>query len=199
MGYNMLEFNDKNGRRLTVRYGCLCEILSPVTTMRDECVLSDMHGALERKYTTGNPCSEYAICDPESFYDRTGLRLVAARKNVGRTSEQTTPADTPETITREYILDAAKRCVCGDRDNQYGSPEASFEAIADLWGSYLWNKHDLGRKGLGKNFINTEDVAALMVLFKMARVATGQNKSDNWFDAAGYAACGGEIGGNAHG
>lgn len=111
MGYNMLEFNDKNGRRLTVRYGCLCEILSPVTTMCDECVLSDMHGALERKYTTGNPCSEYAICDPESFYDRTGLRLVAARKNVGRTSEQTTPADTPETITREYILDAAKRCV----------------------------------------------------------------------------------------
>jgi hypothetical protein len=32
-----------------------------------------------------------------------------------------------------------------------------------------------------------------MVLFKVARVATGHNKEDNWIDAAGYAACGGEI------
>lgn len=44
--------------------------------------------------------------------------------------------------------------------------------------------------------IEAEDVAAMMVMFKMARVATGQNKVDNWIDAAGYAACGGEIGGN---
>lgn len=98
--------------------------------------------------------------------------------------------------TRKIILEAAECCVCGGRDAQYGIPEASFGAIADLWGCYLWNKNDMGHKGLGKNFISREDVAAMMVLFKMARVATGSYKEDNWIDAAGYAACGGEIGGN---
>lgn len=100
-------------------------------------------------------------------------------------------------VTRQFILNEAGKCVCGDRDEQYGSPENSFEAIAALWGCYLWHKNGLGQqKGVGKNFISSEDVAAMMILFKMARVATGQSKADNWIDAAGYAACGGEIGGN---
>lgn len=100
---------------------------------------------------------------------------------------------TPE--TRREILQAAERCVCGDRDLDYGSPENSFEAIGALWGAYLWHKNDLGKPGntVGKNFIEPKDVAAMMTLFKMARVATGQDKADNWVDAAGYAACGGEI------
>lgn len=111
----------------------------------------------------------------------------------GRRTKWKPAINPPDVSTRKSILEAAERCVCGDRDEQYGSPEASFKAIADLWGSYLWNKNDLGHKGLGKNFISPEDVAAMMVLFKMARVATGQRKADNWIDAAGYAACGGEI------
>lgn len=100
-------------------------------------------------------------------------------------------------MKRSEILDTAKKCICGDRDQQYGSPEQSFEAIAALWGCYLWHKNDLGQqKGVGKNFISPDDVAAMMVLFKMARVATGSYSADSWVDAAGYAACGGEIGGN---
>ena len=100
-------------------------------------------------------------------------------------------------MDRSEILDAAKKCVCGDRDQQYGSPDQSFEAIAALWGCYLWHKNDLGQqKGVGKNFISPDDVAAMMVLFKMARVATGSYSADSWVDAAGYAACGGEIGGS---
>lgn len=99
-------------------------------------------------------------------------------------------------MTRQEILDSAAKFVCGDRDQQYGGPETSFSAIADLWGCYLWHKHDLGQqKGVGKNFISGEDVAAMMVLFKMARVATGSYKADSWIDAAGYSACGGEIAG----
>ena len=35
-------------------------------------------------------------------------------------------------MTREEILTAAKQCVCGDRDQDYGSPEKSFEMIAAL-------------------------------------------------------------------
>ena len=100
-----------------------------------------------------------------------------------------------EPETRREILQAAERCVCGDRDRDYGGPENSFEAIGALWGAYLWHRHELGKPGnaVGKNFIDPKDVAAMMVLFKMARVATGQNKADNWVDAAGYAACGGEV------
>lgn len=35
-------------------------------------------------------------------------------------------------MTREEILAAAKQCVCGDRDQDYGSPEKSFNMIAAL-------------------------------------------------------------------
>ena len=100
-----------------------------------------------------------------------------------------------EKPTRQSILDDAKRCVCGDRNQQYGSTENSFKAIASMWNSYLYARglmEDYTGKWKG---ITPKDVAAMMVLFKMARVATGQNKADNWIDAAGYAACGGEIGG----
>ena len=90
-------------------------------------------------------------------------------------------------MTRAEILDAAKQCVCGDRDEQYGSPEQSFEAIADLWTSYLKTK------GIAKTWISPADAAAMMALFKIARIATGQAKADNWIDLAGYAACGGEL------
>ena len=95
-------------------------------------------------------------------------------------------------MTREEILEQAHKCVCGDRDQSYGSPENSFRTIADLWEPYLREK--CVSYGADVN-IMPEDVAAMMVLFKMARVATGSYSADSWVDAAGYAACGGEIGG----
>ena len=41
--------------------------------------------------------------------------------------------------------------------------------------------------------IDPKDVAAMLGLLKIARVATGHGKADNWIDLAGYAACGGEL------
>ena len=41
--------------------------------------------------------------------------------------------------------------------------------------------------------ITPVDVAAMMALLKLARVAEGHGKTDNWVDLAGYAACGAEI------
>lgn len=35
--------------------------------------------------------------------------------------------------------------------------------------------------------------AILLALLKIARIATGHGKNDNWVDLAGYAACGGEL------
>ena len=89
-------------------------------------------------------------------------------------------------MTRPEILDAAAKCVCGDREQDYGSPENNFRAIANLWIDYL------GAKGFPVD-IDQKDVAAMLALLKIARIASGHAKADNWIDLAGYAACGGEI------
>ena len=89
--------------------------------------------------------------------------------------------DIRTTVNRESILQEAIRCVCGEREQQYGSPENNFKTIADLWSTYL--SHD----------ITPTDVAAMMILLKVARVSSGNGKNDNWVDIAGYAACGGEL------
>ena len=91
-------------------------------------------------------------------------------------------------MTREEILKEALRCVTGDREQQYGSPEDSFMAIAELWTVYL--EHGCVEDN-GAVLLHPEDVAAMMALLKIARICTGKYKGDNWVDLAGYAACGG--------
>lgn len=93
-------------------------------------------------------------------------------------------------MTREEILAAAKQCVCGDRDQDYGSPEKSFNMIAALWEPYI------REKCVGPDAdvcITGADVGAMMCLFKLARIATGRFKADSYIDAAGYIACAGEA------
>ena len=90
-------------------------------------------------------------------------------------------------MTRPEILDTAKKCVCGDREQDYGSPESNFQTIADLWAVYLQGC------GVTIDFLEPHDVAAMLALLKIARIASGHAKADNWVDLAGYAACGGEI------
>lgn len=86
-------------------------------------------------------------------------------------------------MTRQEILDAAAKCVSGDREQDYGSPERNFDRIAALWAAYLdYQVH-----------LKPEDVACMLALLKIARIASGHAKADNWVDLAGYAACGGEI------
>ena len=92
-------------------------------------------------------------------------------------------------MKRSEILDAAKACVCGDREQDYGKPENSFGVITDLWNAYLYN---VGRQATWPA-ITAKDVAVMLALLKIARIATGHAKADNWVDLAGYAACGGEI------
>lgn len=84
-------------------------------------------------------------------------------------------------MKRVDILDAAKRCVCGDREQDYGSPESNFGKIAEFWSTYTGYPFD------------ATDVAAMLALLKIARISSGHAKDDNWIDLAGYAACGGEI------
>lgn len=94
---------------------------------------------------------------------------------------------TVDDVKREELLEKARICVCGEREQDYGTPEDNFGLIADLWSDYLQTQID-GR-----------DVAAMMILLKAARIATSPRggTDDTWVDIAGYAACGAEIGGEA--
>lgn len=93
-------------------------------------------------------------------------------------------------MTRSELLDLADKCICGDRQEDYGDPAVNFETVAGLWVVYL--KARCVSPGADVD-INPGDVAAMMCLLKIGRVATGGGKADNWVDIAGYAALGGEI------
>lgn len=84
-------------------------------------------------------------------------------------------------MTRSDVLDKAKKCVCGERDLEYGCPENNFEMISRLWNAYT-----------GCEFC-AEDVAVMMALMKIARIATGHAKEDSFVDACGYMACAAEC------
>lgn len=88
-------------------------------------------------------------------------------------------------MTRKDILETAMSCVCGQREQDYGSPEDNFQLIANLWNDYLYTN--------GTHHITSTDVAMMMALLKIARIKNGGGTGDSFVDLAGYAACGGEI------
>ena len=102
------------------------------------------------------------------------------------------PRGTVQSWTRRDILDQALRCVCGDREQDYGRPENNFETVAVLWSTYIRAARPES-KDWAFNELDAKDVAAMLALLKIARIASGNAKADNWVDLAGYAACGGEI------
>lgn len=83
--------------------------------------------------------------------------------------------------TRETVLAQARNCVCGQREEDYGTPEDNFSRIADYWTEYLDTP------------IYPLDVANMMILLKIARTQSGKPTLDSYVDIAGYAACAGEI------
>ena len=95
-------------------------------------------------------------------------------------------------MNRSDILEAAKVCVCGEREQDYGKPEDNFETIGLFWVTYLHAAHPDYFKAMPIDGITAKDVAAMMGLLKVARIATG-SKEDSFVDLAGYAACAGEI------
>lgn len=84
-------------------------------------------------------------------------------------------------MTRNETLENAMKCVCGERQDQYGTPENNFARIASLWTAYLGVE------------VSSVDVAMMMALLKIARVKTGTATDDSFVDLAGYAACGAEL------
>ena len=91
-------------------------------------------------------------------------------------------------MTREEIISEVSRCVSRERNQSYVEPEDNFRAIADFWNVYLTS-----RGANLENPLNPTDIATMMGLLKIARIATGRGEMDNFIDLAGYAVCGGEV------
>ena len=87
----------------------------------------------------------------------------------------------PEPWTRKRVLREAEKCVCGQREQDYGTPEDNFSRIAEFWATY---------KGVE---FSPVDVAIMMALLKVARIANNPGHMDNYVDGCGYFCVGGEL------
>lgn len=74
------------------------------------------------------------------------------------------------------ILDEAKEIVNGQRQEDYGSINNSFQRIAGLWSAYTGFT------------IDKYDVAKMMMLLKISRAKLG-NHRDSYVDIVGYVEC----------
>ncbi len=79
------------------------------------------------------------------------------------------------------ILQQAEKIIYGDREKTYGHPAKNLNVIAQLWESYL-----VGRSSHGP--LNKYDVANMMILLKVARLANSPQHYDTLVDICGYAA-----------
>jgi hypothetical protein len=79
------------------------------------------------------------------------------------------------------VLKEANAIIYGDREKTYGHPSKNLKTIAVMWNAYLNAKS-------GSDEVNAKDVAALMMLVKVARFANDPDHRDNLVDICGYAA-----------
>ena len=120
-------------------------------------------------------CENYCRNENDNYYDLP--QAVTAAKEPSRK------------VIGSDIFEMAKRIVNGHRQDDYGSPEDSFQNIANYWNAYFAQIHDKREDGL-----TAEDVAIMMVLFKIARLGHGYT-FDSVVDICGYSA----IYANMHG
>jgi hypothetical protein len=90
-------------------------------------------------------------------------------------------------MRRKELLDKAIEIIEGARQEHYGTPEDNFARIAEYWQTYL------RQLNTGEIYVAAHDVAAMMVLMKVARLVSDYRHDDSWLDIAGYAACGSEC------
>lgn len=94
-------------------------------------------------------------------------------------------------MKRKELLEEAAKITNGERQDHYGTPEDNFATIAQLWSLYIERVVTAKKeKCMG---LTSADVAAMMILLKVARVCSDPEHLDSWVDIAGYASCGGEI------
>lgn len=128
------------------------------------------------------------ICARPASYPIEGIAVEAEKLE----TENEPDEGEAKKLTRAAVLEKARTCVCGEREQDYGSPEDSFGCIAELWEAYL-RAACIAPDSVVR--VTPADVAMLMALLKIARVGTScvGGTADSFVDLAGYAACGAEC------
>ena len=80
------------------------------------------------------------------------------------------------------ILEEAASIVDNDRERTYGDPGRNLRAIADMWTAWLRARGHIDHD----DHITTDDVAPMMVMLKLARLANDPRHRDSQVDACGY-------------
>lgn len=83
-------------------------------------------------------------------------------------------------ITKEDVLDEAKRLTGGDRHDDYGDASVEFERVRKVWSALLGVEISLAM------------VPILMIALKCCR-QVHKPKRDGWVDIGGYARCGAQC------
>lgn len=83
-------------------------------------------------------------------------------------------------MKRSEILFEANDLINGERQSQYGTPEANFGRISAMWSAYLGYE------------VAPHQVAVCMALLKAARLSN-ESKEDSFVDGAAYFALAGEL------
>ena len=90
---------------------------------------------------------------------------------------------------RGKILRDTADIIEGARNQDYGDPFDDFGTTANFWETYITRV--VLRRGEMK--LEPHDVAAMMMLLKIARLTWTPGVKDHWMDAIGYAALGWEC------
>lgn len=170
----------KNGKI----YGNIELLLDECCQINQYCFQCALHGKIGTK-----SCAGYAAENPEEVARLLDATVIKDKPITAEVVEHH-GEDEKRKLTRADILHAAEKCVCGQREQDYGTPEDNFETIAELWETYLRRACVDEAGGV---YIDANDVAMMMALLKIARIAAGGGKADSWIDLAGYAACGAEC------
>lgn len=73
-------------------------------------------------------CSQKKVWERLKAYEDTGLTPEGVRAVLNENDAE--------------IMDAAKSCICGQREEDYGTPEDNSGVIADLWNSYMRERRE---------------------------------------------------------
>jgi hypothetical protein len=110
------------------------------------------------------------------------MRKEYAAVHAPLTDEPVKPKKLKAIKPKVSVLEEAQTIIYGDREKTYGHPAKNLKTIANMWNAYMNNMDDA-------NFsVSPKDVAAMMMLVKVARFANDPSHRDNLVDVCGYAA-----------
>ena len=131
------------------------------------------------QFLLANRKADYAEVAEACGVDIDFVKRLVGRIGSGNWREE---IENPNVMGRAAVLDTAKDYVTRDRAADHGDMEDNFRTIASYWNTHL-----------GIDFIEPQDVAVMMTLLKLSRIKQNEKHLDNWIDACGYMACGGEV------